>query len=126
MNRNFNRRDFLKLAGLLPLGLTVPRFVRDANLSQSTGKQNVLVIVFDALSALNISFYGYGRETTPNLARLAEWAIVYHNHYSGGNYPPIGIATLLTGALPWTYRAIKPNSVVADSVVSQQLKIPQL
>jgi arylsulfatase A-like enzyme len=121
MNRNFSRRDFLKLASLLPLGLTAPRFVRDANLYQSTGKQNVLVIVFDALSALNISFYGYGRETTPNLARLSERAIVYHNHYSGGNYTTTGTATLLTGTLPWTSRAFRPGSVVADSVLSHNI-----
>jgi arylsulfatase A-like enzyme len=121
MNRNFNRRDFLKLAGLLPLGLTAPRFMKDATLSQSTGKQNVLIIVFDALSALNISFYGYGRETTPNLARLSERAIVYHNHYSGGNYTTTGTANLLTGTLPWTHRAINPNSGVADSVASHNI-----
>ena len=114
------------LAGLLPLGLTVPRFVRDANLSQSTGKQNGLVIVFDALSALNISLYGYGRKTTPNLARLSERAIVYHNHYAGENYTTTGTSTLLTGRLPWTSRAIQPNSKVADSVISHRLKISQL
>jgi hypothetical protein len=121
MSRNFNRRDFLKLAGLLPLGLAAPRFMKDAALSQSTGKQNVLVIVFDALSALNISFYGYGRETTPNLARLSERAIVYHNHYAGGNYTTTGTATLLTGTLPWTSRAFRPGSMVADSVVSHNI-----
>ena len=121
MKRNFNRRDFLKLAGLLPLGLTAPRFMKDAALSQSTGKQNVLVIVFDALSALNISLYGYGRKTTPNLARLSERAIVYHNHYAGGNYTTPGTSTLLTGTLPWTSRAFRPNSKVADSVASHNI-----
>jgi arylsulfatase A-like enzyme len=121
MKRKLNRRDFLKLAGLLPLGLTVPRFMRDTNLYQPAGKQNILVIVFDALSAMNISLNGYGRETTPNLARLAERAVVYHNHYSGGNYTTTGTANLLTGTLPWTHRAIKPNSGVADSVASHNI-----
>ncbi len=121
MKRNFNRRDFLKLAGLLPLGLSAPRFMKDAAFSQSTGKQNVLVIVFDALSALNIPLYGYGRKTTPNLARLSERAIVYHNHYAGGNYTTTGTSTLLTGTLPWTSRAIQPNSKVADSVASHNI-----
>ncbi|MCJ7433259.1 MAG: sulfatase-like hydrolase/transferase, partial [Anaerolineales bacterium] len=121
MNRNFNRRDFLKLAGLLPLGLAAPRFMKDAALSQSTGKQNVLIIVFDALSALNIPFHGYGRETTPNLARLSERAIVYHNHYATGNFTTSGTASLLTGTLPWTHRAFEPGSGVADSVASHNI-----
>jgi arylsulfatase A-like enzyme len=121
MNRNFNRRDFLKLAGLLPLGLATPRFMKDAALSQSTGKQNVLVIIFDALSALNISLYGYGRKTTPNLARLAKRAVIYHNHYAAGNFTTPGTASLLTGTLPWTHRAFRPLSGVADSVVSHNI-----
>jgi choline-sulfatase len=120
MKRNYNRRDFLKLASLLPLGLAAPRFMNNLT-SQSTKKQNVLIIVFDALSALNISFYGYGRETTPNLARLAERAVVYHNHYAGGNFTTPGTATLLTGTLPWTHRAFQPNAQVSDAVASHNL-----
>jgi len=121
MKHNFNRRDFLKLAGLLPLGLAAPRFMKNAVLSQTAGKQNVLIVVFDALSALNISFYGYGRETTPNLARLSERAVVYHNHYATGNFTTPGTASLLTGTLPWTHRAFQTSSGVADSVIPHNI-----
>jgi arylsulfatase A-like enzyme len=103
MNKHITRRDFLKLAGLLPLGVAAPRFLN--SLEKQQGQQNVIVIVFDALSAYNISLYGYQRETMPNLARLAERAIVYHNHYAGGNFTTPGTASLLTGTLPWTHRA---------------------
>jgi len=85
MEQKINRRDFLKLAGLLPLGLAAPRF-----LQTSPGKKNILVIVFDALSAYNLPAYGYSRQTTPNLSRLAERAIVYdHRHgvFINGNKP---------------------------------------
>jgi arylsulfatase A-like enzyme len=61
-------------------------------------------VVFDAFSAFDISLYGYQRETTPNLARLAEKAVVYHNHYSGGNFTTPGTASLLSGMLPWKHR----------------------
>jgi len=46
--------------------------------AQQTAK-NVIVVVFDAFSAMNMSMHGYHRPTTPNLARLAKKAIVYHN-----------------------------------------------
>jgi len=103
MTELITRRDFLKLAGVLPLSVTAPRFLNSLGIQQN--KQNVLVIVFDALSARNISLYGYSRETTPNLARLADRAVVYHNHYSAASYTTPGTASLLTGTYPWTHRA---------------------
>jgi arylsulfatase A-like enzyme len=107
MKERISRRDFLKLAGLVPLNMAMPGFVHTLLPTKQVGKlQNVVVIVFDAFSARNISLYGYERETTPNMARLAERAVVYHNHYAGGNFTTPGTASLLTGTLPWTHRAI--------------------
>jgi arylsulfatase A-like enzyme len=115
MTSPFNRRDFLKLAGSLPLGYAASRMTRSLGAPTlfQTGKQNVLVVIFDAWSAHNVPIYGYPRETTPNLSRLAERAIVYHNHHAGGNFTTPGTASLLTGALPWTHRAFTLNSKVA-------------
>ena len=62
------------------------------------------MVVLDAFSAFDISLYGYQRETTPNLARLAERAVVYHNHYAGGNFTTPGTSSLLSGMLPWKHR----------------------
>ena len=119
MKEPVTRRDLLKLAGLLPLGVAAPRFLTSLNLQQN--QQNVIVIVFDALSAHNISLYGYQRETMPNLARLAERAVVYHNHYAGSNFTTPGTATLLTGTLPWTHRAINLNGTVDNSLVDNNI-----
>ncbi|MGZ9165699.1 MAG: sulfatase-like hydrolase/transferase, partial [Anaerolineales bacterium] len=84
MNNRFSRRDFLKLAGLLPLGLSAARWSRmfDAHAVAQEKPRNVLVIIFDALSAYDISSYGYERQTTPNIDRLAKRAVVYHNHFA--------------------------------------------
>jgi arylsulfatase A-like enzyme len=114
MKPRFNRRDFLKLAGLSPLSLLAPRLARMPAMSQplQSGQKNVIVVVFDAFSAHNISLYGYKRATTPNLTRLAERAVVYHNHFAGGNFTTPGTASLLTGVLPWTHRAFALNTAV--------------
>lgn len=116
MNNSLNRRSFLKLAGLFPLSLAAPRF-----LQTPSNQKNVLIVVFDAFSAYNASLYGYARETTPNIARLAERAIVYNKHYAGGNYTTTGTASLLTGTYPWTHRAFQNNSGVANSVISHNI-----
>lgn len=117
MKKQISRRDFLKLAGAFPAGLAASRLSR----AFQAGGQNVIIVVFDAFSAYNISLHGYARQTTPNIARLAERAIVYHNHYAGGNFTTPGTASLLTGVLPWTHRAFQPKGKVTDRYVSQNI-----
>lgn len=113
MTHYISRRDFLKFAALTSLHLSNPRLVRAADYTEQ-GKQNVLIIVFDALSAYHLSTYGYSRATTPNLAKLAERAVVYHNHYAAGNYTVPGTASILTGTLPWKHRAFRFRDGVAE------------
>ena len=114
MKNQMNRRDFLKLASLLPLGVAAPRLMRTiGNASQQGQAKNVLVVVFDAWSAYNVSLYGYPRDTTPTIDRLAQRAIRYHNHFAGGNFTTPGTASLLTGVLPWTHRAFDLNGIVS-------------
>lgn len=110
---NINRRDFLKFASLLPAaGMPVyraePKFTAPAQ-----GLPNILIVVFDAFSATNMSLSGYPRQTTPLLQSLADKAIIYHNHHAAGSYTTPGTASLLTGTLPWSHRAINP----ADRIV---------
>lgn len=112
MKSGVSRRDFLKLAGAFPVGMAASQLSKQMNVRQLDGKKNVIIVVFDALSAYNMSLYGYGRDTTPVINKLAERAVVYHNHYAGSNYTSPGTASLLTGTLPWTHRAQQPNSKV--------------
>ncbi len=79
------------------------------------------MVVFDAWSAENVSLYGYSRRTTPNLERLAEKAIVYHNHIAGGHFTTPGTASLLTGTTPWQHRAFKHNATVNAARAGQNL-----
>jgi arylsulfatase A-like enzyme len=73
---------------------------------------NFLIVLFDALSAQHMSLYGYNRDTTPNVARFAEKATVFHSHYAGGNYTSPGTASLFTGSYPWSHRAFPFASTV--------------
>jgi arylsulfatase A-like enzyme len=112
-----NRRDFIKLLGASPFLFATPKIT----LTQRPDQKNVLIVVFDAFSAYNISLYGYGRETTPNIAKMADTAIVFHNHYAGSNYTTSGTASLLTGTYPWTHRALQPNSTPIDVYKKQNI-----
>ncbi|MGD2148903.1 MAG: sulfatase-like hydrolase/transferase [Anaerolineae bacterium] len=109
MAPQIDRRDFLKL---LPSFLVAPSVCRDPRgwkgsreLSEDPPPASIIIVVFDALSARHLSLYGYGRETSPNLARFAERAVVYHAHRAAGNFTVPGVASLLTGTYPWKHRA---------------------
>jgi len=118
-----SRRDFLKLISSIPLSIAASRLLKTIKMAhaQQDGKQNVLIIVFDAWSASNVSAYGYPRSTTPNIDRLADQAIVYHNHHAGGNFTTPGTASLLTGTLPWTHRAFRGNDTVIEPFTTQNI-----
>lgn len=103
-----SRRDFLK-AGWNFFGggvaaTLLPKSTQTHNVG--TKSPNIIVLVCDAMTARNLSLYGYSRKTTPNLEKIAEKAFVYHNHYSNGNFTIPGTSSLLTGLRPWTHRAI--------------------
>ena len=115
MKNQINRRDFLKLASLLPLGVAAPRLLRSLGDPFQQGQpKNVLIVVFDAWSAYNVSLYGYPRDTTPTINRLSKRAVRYHNYFAGGNFTSPGTASILTGVLPWTHRAFQLNGEVAE------------
>lgn len=123
MKDNLSRRDFLKLTGAFSAGAIGMPYLKLLPPLQTdgSGKKNVLIIVFDAFSARHISAYGYGRDTTPNIARLADRAIVYHNHHAGGNFTTPGTASLLTGVLPWRHRAFYLGSPVVDTLAEKSI-----
>ena len=108
LNPYLSRRDFLKLTQLLPLGiLSHSVSKRHDHAPKQEDLPNILIILFDTLSARNMSLYGYPRQTTPNLERAAnEGATVFHRHYAGGSWTPPGTASLLTSTYPWTHRAL--------------------
>jgi len=104
MTTNFHRRDFLKLLSTLPPVLFLPASRNQPKSNRNPNQPNFIVLVFDAWSAENMSLYGYPRKTTPKLESLADRAIVYHNHYTGGHFTIPGTASLLTGVLPWRHQ----------------------
>ncbi len=124
MKSRLNRRDFLKLAGLSPLSLLAPRLTKMLGAKSQqpqNGQKNIIVIVFDAFSAHHLSMLGYPRETMPNLTRLADRAVVYHNHFAGSNFTTSGTASLLTGTLPWTHRALESGGETSKDFVEKNI-----
>jgi arylsulfatase A-like enzyme len=61
---------------------------------------NVLLIVLDTVRAQSLSLHGYGRETSPNLARLAERGVRFQQACSTAPWTFPSHASLFTGRWP--------------------------
>jgi hypothetical protein len=112
-----SRRDFLKVAGTTLAGALVP----DPLLSMGTtsaSQPNIIVILCDALSARHLSLYGYPRTTTPFINVFADYATVYHQHVSGGNFTTTGTASFLSGMFGWKHRAINQGGLILPELAS--------
>ena len=66
----------------------------------SASGSNVVLITLDTVRADHLSLYGYARDTTPNLRRLATGATVYTNAISASNMTLASHASLFTGLYP--------------------------
>ncbi|HEY9153125.1 MAG TPA: sulfatase-like hydrolase/transferase [Anaerolineales bacterium] len=121
----FSRRDFFKLSALIPISAIaspwVKNFVSPKLISQDNSPTNIIIILFDAMSARNLSVYGYPRNTTPNLLRFASRANVYHSHNSAGNFTVPGTTSLLTGLYPWTHRAINEAGLMVREFIERNI-----
>jgi arylsulfatase A-like enzyme len=61
---------------------------------------NILLITFDALSAEDMSLYGYRLPTTPHIDEFARKGSVFTNFYSASTFTTPSVATMLTGLQP--------------------------
>ncbi len=122
--RRYSRRDFLKFLAATPAAYALSRLAPKASppgpLAES-GKPNVIILLFDAMSALNLSVYGYQRKTTPNFERFARRATVYRAHYSAANFTVPGTASLLMGVHPWTHRGINLSGLVRRDLADHNI-----
>ncbi len=100
-----SRRDFLKLSAALIAAPLAAR-LKAGRTAPPADAFNILIVLFDTLSARHCSLYGYPRRTTPHLERFAEVSVVFHQHHAAGNFTTPGTASLLTGTYPWKHRAL--------------------
>jgi arylsulfatase A-like enzyme len=111
-----NRRSFLKLLPTVPFyKVAWPQETAVSHLTQQAqdaDMPNILFIVFDTLSAKHVTLHGYNRDTTPNFARFAERATVFHQHRSTANFTSSATSSMFTGTYPWTHRAFHLHGTI--------------
>jgi arylsulfatase A-like enzyme len=75
---------------------------------------NVLVIVWDAVRARDLSLHGYPRPTSPRLAALAAGGVTFDRAYAPSSYTMPTHASLFTGLWPHQFSASWAESLDAS------------
>ena len=95
MSPEYNRRDFLKTAGLGAAALAMTRF--EFCRSPAGLKPNVIFILADDLGYGELGCFGQEKIRTPNIDRIAAEGMKFTQHYSGSPVCAPSRCVLLTG-----------------------------
>ncbi len=87
-------------------------------------KPNIILITFDALSAREMSLYGYHKKTTPFIDKWAKNASVFTRVEASSNFTTSATASLMTGKRVWTHRVFHLNG--SKPVNSETESLPTL
>ena len=98
------------VCALIVLALSLPLrqtpLVTPSDLRSSTpGRPNIILLSLDTVRADHLSVYGYSRDTTPNLRRLAKEGTIYTQAISTGDMTLTAHASIFTGLYPDSHRA---------------------
>lgn len=85
-----------------PLSLTTPTPSPD-ELSDLVAGANLVICVIDAARVDHMGCYGYSRNTTPNIDRLADQSLVFEQHFCQYPQTKASTASLFTALYPDTH-----------------------
>lgn len=83
--------------------------------------RNVVIVSLDALGAGHTGTYGYARDTTPVIDRLAGEGVVFENAYTQQVWTLTSHLTMLTGLYPKAHGATSMRPAFDDAVTLTQL-----
>ena len=81
---------------------------------------NIVLAVMDSARAKNISCYGYHKETTPHIDRIAEDSSIYENAIASAPWTVPSHASLFTGAYSRKHNAHSKNKYLDDRYATLQ------
>lgn len=99
--RGLSRRQVLKygLYGGLSASLSGGLWL-NSRAKQQGNRHNIVIVVVDTLRTDHVGCYGYKRNTTPNIDRLAQEGIMFRRAISSAPWTSPSVGTLLTSQHP--------------------------
>lgn len=112
MNRKIHRGSAAAVIAALAL------FAARCGEREEGPKPNVLLVTIESLRPDHVGAYGYDRETTPNLDRLAAEGTLFRDAHAVTSWTLTSHATLFTGLYPSAHRVIEPRHRLGGSYVT--------
>ncbi len=78
----------------------VVEILKDRHLKESCHNYNIILIDIDSLRADHLGCYGYSKDTSPNIDKLAEKSIIFKENYTPIPYTLASFASLMTSLYP--------------------------
>ena len=102
----------LILVSPLVSGRAEPASQPAASPEESTLRPHILLFTSDGVSAASTSVYGYERETTPNLEKLAASSLLAENAFPNAGNSTGSVISMYTGKYPAETRVIYPPDIL--------------
>lgn len=92
--------------------------------TSSTDSPSLILISIDALRRDHLGLYGYERETSPRLDRLARECVVFDRAYATAPWTLISHMTMLTGLFPAEHGVLADGTQLSSKIptLAQRLK----
>jgi hypothetical protein len=82
---------------------------------------NIVMFASDGVNASHLSAYGYDRETTPNLDRYMDNALVAENAFTNAGWTTGSLTSMLTGKYPATTKVMYPPYTLKGEAAYQNM-----
>ena len=86
-----------------------------------TNQPNIILFNTDGVNALNLSVYGYQRDTTPFITELAKSSLIGENNFTNGHDSASSETATLTGKLPFSTHVLNPSDTLQGVAEYQSL-----
>lgn len=81
---------------------------------ENIDRPNIIVVIFDALSAQEMSLHGYSRPTTPFIDEWSKSASFFKRVEANSNWTTPAMVSLATGKRIWTHQVYNIEGQVSD------------
>lgn len=100
------------LLAILNLGVVI-----DGKINSPKGP-NIILILVDTLRADHLGSYGYSRDTSPNIDKLAQNGVIFTNAYSNAPWTKPSVASIFSSLYPNVHKAINTGNVLPEGVLT--------
>lgn len=97
-----------KIFGITLIAINLVIFIAIPGYPEETPQPNVILITIDALRPDHLSCYGYSKNTSPNIDKLAKDGVLFTNAISQGGWTFASIPSLMTSNYPSTTGIYSP------------------